>query len=127
MFSTISVSTQYIKNVLMFLILIFGNPNTSGNLLIVSQVQMMYSLWMLFSLLKIKTSNVGFVFQELFFNVYLIALIYYFFNFSDMREVGVIVFYMFGLSFSVFFVVFELVFVILIRPLRRMIGRPVPE
>lgn len=111
----------------MFLILIFGNPNTSGNLLIVSQVQMMYSLWMLFSLLKIKTSNVGFVFQELFFNVYLIALIYYFFNFSDMREVGVIVFYMFGLSFSVFFVVFELVFVILIRPLRRMIGRPVPE
>ena len=124
---TLSLSLQYTKNVVIFLVLIFGNQNTPGNLLIVSQFQMMYSLWLLFSLLKVKSSNIGFIFQEMFFNVYILTIIYYYFNFSESREWAVIVMYFMGLSVSVFFVVFELVFIFVIRPLRKLIGRPVPE
>jgi hypothetical protein len=123
----IKVSSHYMKNVLIFLLLILGNQNLSGNLILVSQIQMVYSLWMFLSLLKVHSTNIGFVFQEAFFNVYIMVLIYYFYNSTDMRELSVVIFYFFGLSFSVFFVVFELMFVFVIKPLRKLICRPVPE
>ena len=123
----IDLTLHYAKNVLVFFLLIFGNQYLTGNLLVVLQIQVMYTLHMFFSLLQIKSSNIGFVFQEVFYNFYLMCLLYYYYNVSDARESLVLVLYFFGLSCAVFFVFFELVFVFVIRPLRQVIGRPVPE
>ena len=123
----VSVSLQYAKNVCIFFILIFGNQNMTGNLLIVSQLQMIYTLWLVFSLIRLKSSNIGFVVQEMFLNVYILGIIYFFFNSTDYREWVIIVLYFFGLLMSLFFAIFELVFIFVIRPLRKLIGKPVPE
>ena len=124
---TIDLTTHYIKNVIIFILLVFGNQYLTNNLLVVFQLQVLYSLWMFFSLLKIKSYNIGFAFQEIFYNFYIMCLIYYYYNFTDLREFVVVVHYFFGFSLSLFFVFFELVFVFVIRPLRMLIGRPVPE
>ena len=123
----VDLAANYAKNVAVYFLLIFGNQYLTGNLLLVWQLQIVYSLWMFFSLLRIKSSSVGFVFQELFYKVYLMCLVYYYYNSADRREFAVMVVYFLGLSFAVFFVFFELVFVFVIRPLRVIIGRPVPE
>ena len=116
-----SAALIYIKNVVIYGMIILGNRSSQQNLFIVLQIQLALTIWLGISKPKHLKLKWSWLLQELYFNIYIITLIIFFIDPNENRQNWMVLSYFIGFSVSVFLFVYYLSWEIIYLPLKQFI------
>ena len=116
-----SAALIYVKNVLIYGLIILGNRGSQQNLFIVLQIQLALTIWLGISKPKHLKLKWSWLLQEMYFNIYIITLIIFFFEPNENRQNWMVLSYFIGFSVSVFLFVYYLSWEIIYLPLKSFI------
>ena len=97
-----SAGLIYVKNLVIYGLIILGNRNSQQNLFIVVQVQLALTIWLGISKPKHLKLKWSWLLQELYFNFYILSIIFYYIDPSENRQNWMVSSYFVGLSVSIF-------------------------
>ena len=119
LYRKLNLPIHYMKNVVIYGLIIFGMKSKTQNLYLVFMIQMAYLLWLGFSVEKVKMTSVWFIIQESYFHVYLFLIMFYFNDFRNSYRINLIALaYFFGILFSVFIAISQIINNLIINPLK---------
>ena len=110
---------HYIKNVFIYALIIFGMRSKTQNMYLVFMIQTAYLLWLGFSVEKEKKTSVWFIIQESYFHLYLFLIMFYFNDYRNSYRINLIALaYFFGILFSIFIAITQILNNLVINPLK---------
>ena len=116
-----SAGLIYVKNVVVYGLIILGNRNSLQNLFIVLQIQFGLTIWLGISKPKHLTLKWSWRLQELYFNFYLITLIIFFVDPNENRQNWMLLSYFIGFSVSVLLFVYYIFWEIIYLPFKKFL------
>lgn len=123
LYRKLNLPLHYLKNVLIYCCIIFGMTNLTQNLFLVLNIQCGYLVWLGLSVEREKVTSIWFIIQEIYFHVYLLMIIFYYVDFQSSFKRNLIAMgYFFGILFSAFIATVEVLDVMIISPLKKLVG-----